>query len=218
MTTSNRHRRTLSLALPALLLVTWLGGCASPLAPRETVTVQTFLLEGRAAPTGARAAGADAPVLLVSAPRAASGHGGSDMVYVRQAHQLESFSRHRWVDAPARMLEPLMVSACEDSGLFSAVAAPGSQARAGLRLDSELLRLQQVFSGSTSRVELALRATLLEAATGRLLASRTIDIQEPASENTPYAGVQAANRATSRLLGELQRFLSTNTPAARAQP
>lgn len=50
---------------------------------------------------------ASGPVLLVSPVLAAPGYDGSDMAYMRHPHELEYFAKHRWVDAPARMLDPL---------------------------------------------------------------------------------------------------------------
>ena len=36
-------------------------------------------------------------------------------------------------------------------------------------------------------------------------------VSEPITERTPYAGVEAANRAVARLLNELQQFLEAQT-------
>lgn len=190
-----------------LLIVGWLTGCASPLAPRETKLPQTYLLEW-SAPADDTQASADGPTLLIGPVHAAAGLGSSDMLYLKQPHQLERFAHHRWADAPARMLDPLLVRACEQSGLFRAVSGSGKGLRASLRLNSELLRLQQVFEGAVSRVELELRVTLVDIDSGQLLATRRFALSEPVAEHTPYGGVQAANRAVARLLTQLQGFLA----------
>jgi cholesterol transport system auxiliary component len=211
--TMNAHRHLLSTRSPAILpiLLTVLAallltGCGNMLPARERQPVQQYLLDWQPPGQAAQAA-ADAPVLQLSPVHAAAGFGGSDLLYVRQAHRLQRFARHRWADSPARMLDPLLVKAAEASGLFSAVAAPGAAIRADLHLDTQLLQLQQRIQDGDSRVELTLRATLIRVADGRQVAARTFRIEE-AAPATPYGGVQAANRAVGRLLPELTAFLA----------
>jgi cholesterol transport system auxiliary component len=182
--------------------------------PPAEQPVLSYLLEwrGDAAPPGGKPTG---PALLVSPVLSAPGFGGSDMVYMRKPHQIEYFASHRWVDAPARMLDPLLLQAAEQSGLFRSVAGTGSGTSADLRLDSRLLHLQQVCRLNPSELQLALRVTLVEVASARVIASRTLSISEPVEERSPYAGVEAANRAVARLLAELQVFLAEQVPAPR---
>jgi len=189
-----------------LLAAGVLAGCASPLSPREQATVSSYLLEWEP-PSSTGTANSEGPSLLVSGIRAAAGYGGSDMLYVRTPHQLERYANHRWVDAPARMLDPLIIGACERSGLFAVVSGPGKAVRADLRLESELLHLRQLFGDASSRVELAMRFSLLDLASGRVLTSKTMELSEPVEENTPYGAVIAANRAVGRLLSGLQLLL-----------
>lgn len=201
--------------LPILAWAPLIAGCSLPLMqPPAEQPVLSYLLEwrGDAAPPGGKPTG---PVLLVSPVLSAPGFGGSDMVYMRKPHQIEYFASHRWVDAPARMLDPLLLQAAEQSGLFRSVAGTGSGTSADLRLDSRLLHLQQVCRLNPSELQLALRVTLVEVASARVIASRTLSISEPVEERSPYAGVEAANRAVARLLAELQVFLAEQMPAPR---
>jgi ABC-type uncharacterized transport system auxiliary subunit len=110
------------------------------------------------------------------------------------------------------MLDPLLVRATEASGLFSAVAAPGTAVNADLRLDAQLLQLQQLVSDGDSQVSLTMRVSLVDVADGRQLASQTFSLTEPATA-TPYAGVKAANRAVGQLLSELTAFLARHVTA-----
>lgn len=194
-----RHRFWL-LATLALL-----AGCGGELMPRGAAPPAVFLLES--ADNGATRYNPNGPNLAVSAMRSAAGYDSADMVYVEHTHQLQAFARHRWADSPARMLEPLLVAGAEQSGLFANVSAPASHARAELRLDTELLRLQQVFAADGSRIELSLRASLVDSRRRQLLASQVFRVIEPA-EATPYGGVMAANRATALLITELQAFMA----------
>lgn len=147
------------------------------------------------------------PTLLLSSPRAAPGYAGAGMAYMEEAHRIDYFAHHRWADSPARMLEPLLISALESSGLFQAVVQAPTTARFDLRLDTELLRLVQVFEPTESRIEFEMRISLLDTEQQRVLVSDVLAVTEPATERTPYGGVIAANKAVVRLLEELQQVL-----------
>jgi cholesterol transport system auxiliary component len=193
--------------LPLVLLASTLTACGPSLLqrPAEQAT-HTYLLEWRG--EGAESFGdPSGPSLSVSPVLSAPGFDSSDMAYMRRPYEIEYFARHRWADAPARMLDPLLVQAASHTGLFRSVAEVGAGARADLRLESRLLHLQQVCRLDPSELQLALRVNLIDVASGRVLGSRTLNVVEPITERSPYAGVEAANRAVAGLLSELQGFL-----------
>lgn len=183
-----------------------LSGCSGLPGSREAVPVRTYTLvwQPGAQPTG----GSGCHSVLLSATRSGPGFGNADMVYVIKPHRLDRFANHRWTDSPARMLAPLLLRAVESSGLFRSAAAAPAPIRTDLRLDTEVLALQQTFDGPHSGVQLRLRAELYDLSSQALVASRVFDIEESASSNDPYGGVQAANRAVARLMTQLQAFLA----------
>jgi len=153
--------------------------------------------------------------LIVNPPHAASGFDSQRILYVRTDHQLEYFAHSEWVDTPARMLAPLIVSAVERSGAYRAVVLTPSAAAGDLRLDSEIVRLQHEFggkpggqpsAGAQSRVRFTLRAYLVDNSTRRVLAWREFDTTEPSTSEDPYGGVIAANRAVQKVLQQLALF------------
>jgi cholesterol transport system auxiliary component len=146
------------------------------------------------------------PALVVAVPTAAAGFDGPRIVYVRRAHELEFFSRSEWVDAPARMLAPLLVRALERSGRFAAVAEARTGSAAGLRLDSEIVRLQQEFTVRPSRVRVTVRVQLSDVASRRVLGAREFEAVEAALSDDPYGGVVAANRAVRRVLDDIVAY------------
>lgn len=181
------------------------AGC-SPLQPVKNDVIRTYALQAHfqnvsAAPSGA-------PVLLVTRSRAHPGFESSRMAYVRKSHELEYFSRNQWVDTPEKMLAPLLVQALEVSGAFSAVSLASGGITAQLRLDSEIVRLQQEFTSAPSQVRFTLRAQLIDVAGRRILATREFDITENAASDDPYGGVVAANRAVHRALSEAAGFFA----------
>jgi cholesterol transport system auxiliary component len=180
-----------------------LAACA-PLAPPQAERTNIYVLEAEPA------AGAPRPksdlVLEVTVPRARPGFDTPQMAYTRRANELEYFARNRWVDAPANMLAPLIAQALEHSGGFSAVVQAPTLVAADLRLDTEVVRLQQDFGVNPSRVQFTLRAQLIDVRDRRVLASAEFDETEVAPSDDPYGGVIAANRALGRLLGRLAKF------------
>lgn len=194
------------LLVPLLLLVT--TGCTPGLLTQPAEPPGVYLIDTLPTdlPLPRRPTGQAGPGIAVSTVRSAAGFGSSDMLYVKEPHHLQTFARHRWADRPARMLEPLLVTLLERSGLFAGVSGPGSQARSALRLDTELRRLQQVFDGADSRVELVVRVALLDTRARRLRASQLFRVTV-AADPSPYGGVQAANRAAALFGDELLRFL-----------
>jgi len=147
-----------------------------------------------------------APTLIISTPRAAAGFDSSRIIYVREPHKLEYFAHSEWIDTPARMLAPLVVSAVENSRAFRAVVHAPSSASGDLRLDTEILQLQQEFEGRTSRVRFVLRAYLVEDTSRRVIASREFEALATAPSADPYGGVVAANQAVRTVLENLAAF------------
>lgn len=209
---------TVWLARFSALALTLLGGCGSlvpPPPPPDTI----YLLEARMSsiPFLASAPGDAHPkrdlMLAVSTPRARAGFDTAQMIWVRQAHRLEVYSRNRWADTPSRMLAPLFAQALERSGAFHAVVQAPSTAAAALRLDTELIRLQQDFSVRPSRVQFTLSAQLIDTGTRRVIASAEFDETENAPSEDAYGGVVAANRALERLLARLVAFCAGHVPS-----
>jgi cholesterol transport system auxiliary component len=146
------------------------------------------------------------PTLIVSVPRAAAGFDSKRLIYVRQQHRIEYFAHSEWIDTPARMLSPLVLGVLRDSGAFRAVVPAPGAASGDLRLDSEIVMLQHEFSGTPSRVRFVLRASLVEDASRRVLASREFEAVANAPSENPYGGVVAANKAAHAVLEQLAAF------------
>jgi cholesterol transport system auxiliary component len=196
----------------ALALSTLLLAACSALQPPRVERPALYLLDAQLAASAPRPQ--RGRVLAVEPPRARAGFATAQIAYVRQPHKLEYYANNRWVDTPARMLAPLLAQALALGGGFRAVVQAPSPLAADLRLDSELIRLQQDFSTLPSRVQLTLRAQLLDVNASRILATEEFDIIEGAPSDDAYGGAIAANRALQRLLQRLNEF-SVAASAAR---
>lgn len=197
--------RLLGICLTAVAL-----GACSMLQPKSTTPPSFYALEyaGPATPASApRVPLPSTPTLVISPVRAASGFDSQRIIYLREPRKLEYFAHSEWIDTPARMLGPLMVATLEQTGAFRAVVMTPGSAGGELRLDTEVVRLQQDFQQSPSRVQFTLRVYLVEEKTRRVVAWRAFDTVVPATSDDPRAGVVAANRAVHTVLQELSQFL-----------
>ena len=188
-----------TLALSAMLL----AACTALQPPRVDYPA-LYLLDAQ--PAGAAKRAPRNLVLAVEAPRARPGFATAQMAYVRDAHRLDYYANNRWVDAPARMLAPLLARSLDRSGAFRAVVGASSPVAADLRLDTELVRLQQDFATQPSRVQLTLHAQLIDLHTRQVLGTMEFDAAESAPSEDAYGGAVAANRALQRVLEQLVEF------------
>lgn len=179
-----------------------LGSC-SVLQPVKTEAPSTYTLEAQFPP---QPNGKGELVLQVGTPVARSGYESARMVYLKKAHELEYFAQNQWVDSPARMLTPLLQQAIESSGKYKAVITSRSAVLADVRLDTEIVRLQQEFFDKPGQLHLTLRVQLIDLNKKIILAQREFDVLEPCGSDDPYAGVVAANKALQKVLAQISEF------------
>ena len=204
----------LRLAVMAVSMV-MLSAC-SALRPASTPATTYYALGnpprsasavGKALPIAAITA-SKASTLLINPPHAASGFDSPRIIYLREPHKLEYFALSQWVDPPARLLGPLLVTAINKTGAFRAVVLMPGAASGELRLDTDIIRLQHEFLTHPSQVSLTLRATLVDDKTRRVVAWQEFEAIEPADSEDAYGGVLAANRAVQKVVDQLAGFLA----------
>lgn len=146
------------------------------------------------------------PTLIINPPKANAGFDSRRMMYTRAPHQIEYFAKNEWVDTPARMLQPLMVSAIEKIGYFKAVLPKDSLVKSNIRLETEIVQLIQMFDSKPSRVQFTLRAALIDNVNNKIIAHREFEEVTKANSDDPIGGVNAANQAVNILLERLRKF------------
>ena len=203
----NRVPAYLRLAVAIFAIV--IGGCGQSLLKQSEVPT-SLLLE--AVPNVAPATHNTSLTLLVSPPQAQAGFDTRRIAYTRTPLTLEYYTRSEWADTPARMLGPLAVRALEASGAFRAVIAGPAPVPVDLRLDLELLRLQQEFGGAGSQVRLELRAKLFDVRGGRVLATRVFAGTAPSPTLDALGGAQAAGVAAGAVLEDVSAFVVEALP------
>ncbi len=210
MTTFNIGRGVV-WARRLLVSLSSLGLCSCSVMGKSSAPPPAFYaLDGAPIATAQQvpnAASAATQTLIISPPRAASGFDSQRIVYVREAHHIEYFAHSEWVDPPARMLGPLLVTIAQQTGTFAAVVLASGTAAGELRINTEILKLQHNFQTTPSRVQLSLRVYLTDEKTRRVLAWQEFSGEAPATSDTPQAGVAAANLVVRDLLAQVGQFL-----------
>jgi cholesterol transport system auxiliary component len=146
-------------------------------------------------------------VLLIEVPRALPGYAGTHMIYERMPMQPEPYANSVWIDTPAHMLAPLLQARLAQSGDFHAVVLTPSAAKVDLRLDSTIIRLQQDFASAPSTERFGLQLTLIDEATRAVLASHTLEVNQPALTEDAAGGAFAANSAVQQGLDQAAIFV-----------
>jgi cholesterol transport system auxiliary component len=202
------NKNTRKQVLLFMLMLPFMSGCTSILSTQVTQTTY-YSLEGahfKAPVDNDLNVVSTLPTLVVNTPKASAGSDTRRMMYSRSQYQLEYFARSEWVDTPSHMLQPLIVSAIEKTHSFSAVVPKLAAAKTDLRLESEILSLLQDFNTKPSTVRFTLRATIINNATGQVVALRQFDERETAMSDDPIGGVKAANTAVNNALEKLSLF------------
>ena len=145
-------------------------------------------------------------VLLVTQPETASVFDTNEMAYSTQRYKIAYFIQNQWAAAPSEMLQSLMVQSLRKTGYFDAVLSPPTLGSYEFLLVTQLVELKQIFYRQKSGVSLVIHAQLINARNGQIIAEKDFSDYEMAPYRTPYGGVIAANRATSKFLNQMTRF------------
>lgn len=179
------------------------AGCALP--QDSSPPPQAYLLEVSAfTPQPARRS--SGKILLVTVSREAPGFDSNRIAYTREPPKLDYYKDSVWSDTPAKMLLPILVRAFEDTGAFKAVVSPPSPVLANLRVDVDVIRLQQEFMTTPSQVRLIARIKVVEMKSGHVLETRLFEAIEPAPTENAAGAARAANAAVRKVLSEMIPF------------
>ncbi len=195
---------TLSVKHAYVLLLIALSGCAA-LNRTPEQPPQIYVL--RAVPRATQTKPAESHLsVLVSAPKAWPGYDRARIAYVRHPLQVDYYAESEWADQPARMLEPLLMTALQESNLFNAVVSATSSAMAELRIDTEIIQIHHEFLISPSLGRVVIRVQLIDLTRNRVLATRVFSATRPAATDDARGGVTAINNALEVILGAIVDF------------
>lgn len=152
-----------------------------------------------------------AAVVLVSQPEVNESYDTKQMAYSVKPYEISYFVKNQWVGTPARMLQPLIVQALQNTHSYRAVVSPPYSGHYDYILSTHILELLQDFTHSPPTLRLRLNAELIKTATNKTIAAKQFVIFQPMACIYPYAGVYAANIATMKMLDQLTRFTMENS-------
>jgi len=146
--------------------------------------------------------------LLVSMPKAAPGFNTQALVSTKNGYEIKFDFDNQWIDTPAQMLLPWLVYYLEATGQFRAVlSATTVPIVAELRLDTEILCLQQDISTEPNQVHLVLRAQLFDMTERQVQATKIFQEWVNLPFKAPEGSVIATNTALERILKKLTQFV-----------
>lgn len=178
-----------------LLLVLLLSACTTPEVPTTYVLDAPVSVTPLSRPRHG--------VLLVAQPLTEAGYDVPEIAYTRTPLAVEYYTRSEWAESPGRMIWPMLIQALETSNAFQAVITTSSGAPADLRLELDIIRLQQEFFTNPSQMRLTARVKLFDLRSGHVLGTQVLEVVEPAPSEDAYGGVLAANQATATLLTQV---------------
>lgn len=200
------NNKSLSVGLVITMAAFLINGCG--LVPSRTEEpMHTFVLSAKI-PIETQSAKISKGTMLVDFPRAQSGFNTQRMAYVTRGHEINYFALNQWAETPAHMFLPLLVKALEQTNQWEAVVQMPSPVRGEYKLIPENLLLQHEFTQEPSRVRIHVRLQLIRLKNFQVLATKEFTLLEIAKSDNPYGGVQAANTAAGKLLGEISEWLS----------
>lgn len=147
--------------------------------------------------------------LLVNYPQSSAMYNTTQMAYSTQTFKIAYYSKNEWADTPSHMLQPLIVRTLQNTHYFRDVLSPGMLGQYQIVLNTQLVKMQQVFFNHTSEVRIIINAQLIDTIhNNRLIATKEFSVNEMAYP-TPYGGVIAANRGVAKLLAQLAEFVTS---------
>ena len=196
-------KRRLLLAAPLLIAGPLLAGCGlseRPYAERR----QWPLLARRARTERPRPT---APILLVRALRAGPGLEQRGLQSLQADGSIRSEFYEEWAAPPAQGAEEALRGWLTDSGLFSAVIAPGSRLEPDQVLEGELTALWTI--PATGQAHCAIGVTVLaqRGATARVLLQHRLAAEAPLAGTSPREAVEAQSAALAAVLAQIEAAL-----------
>ncbi|MGH8507899.1 MAG: ABC-type transport auxiliary lipoprotein family protein, partial [Gammaproteobacteria bacterium] len=132
------------------------------------------------------------------------------IAYVRHPLQVDYYAESEWADQPARMFDPLLMTALQESNLLNSVVSATSGAIAELRIDTEVMQIHHEFMISPSVGRVVIRVQLIDLTKNQVLGTRVFSATESAPTEDARGGVTAINNALQVVLRAIVDFCRDN--------
>lgn len=191
------------------MLLAYLTACS--LGPVSVSQIQTYNLHADDT-FGQTTTETNPGSILITQGSGSNNFYSTNMFYQQKAYQLQSFAKNAWLNMPITMIVNNISENLTELNYFKAVLTninPG--VNVAYTLNTRLLSLYQDFTHTPSQLVLSIQLTLIDNARDKVLASQIFNYREPCTQDTPYGGVVAANKALGQFLNDMDRFILTAT-------
>ena len=187
-----RHVNIAALALGSLLLTACFGSAANE--------EHFYSLRG---PLGAAKAG-EGPRLLVADFSAAAGYETERLAYRLSDHEVRYYGYHKWTTDPARLITEMVARHMRTSGKFAEVGRNDKMRSPGIILEGAVEAIEEIDLGKTWKARLAMRFTLRDGETERVLMRYSFNQAVPCKALHP----REVARGVSQILNQQVKLLA----------
>ena len=202
-----------------------LAGC-SILPEREPVEV--YLLPGAALAQPATPAASAAPAeagaqrwpwsLGITRPASAGHLAGRRIAVLPPDGRLSVYQGASWNDPAPLLVRNRLLDVFQADARLSALSSDDRILQADFEIDSDLRAFQVEYRSGTSYAVLRLDARLVRTDTGRIVASRRFDLQQPLAGTSVAQAVQALGQTSDALALALRDWAVAQMAAAAPEP
>ena len=132
----------------------------------------------------------------------------TDMTYTRHPNVIEAYTKSAWVEPPIYLMKVALADALIASNVYQDVLMAPTSIQSPYKVDATIQKMQQHFVDGQSSIDLSLMVRLVNASTHQLIFSKIYSTTEMATSQDAAGGVEAYNRALSRLLPNIVRDIT----------
>lgn len=202
--------------LSAAALALALAGCAV-LPESETLTFYRMPPPAAAPPGADSAAGSRAArlplVLRVATPYGNRAVDSTRILVVPEPERVSAYKGARWSDTAPVLLRDRLIESFRDAGAFRSVVTDSGSLGADLELSSDLSEFHVVYRSGSPVAVVVLDASLVDAASSRVLASRRFQAERAVRGKEVPEVVQAFGAATDAVTAQLLAWSREQAPA-----
>ncbi len=149
-------------------------------------------------------------VLRVAMPRSTAAIMSRNILYQGDGYSLNAYAFSKWSDTPNRMLASLFLNVIEDKSVFKAVLPADSRGNSNYVLESSIQQFhQQIAADTTSRASIRIGFYLIEARSGKVIATREFVSTHKANSTDASGAVRALNLGSVDISSGLIEWLSS---------
>ncbi len=146
-------------------------------------------------------------ILKVSYPQSLKEEMSNKMNFSYSLNDRGTYLNSQWSNEMSKLLQATLIESFERSQLFKAVLSDTSTLRENYRLESQVFAFEHRVREDKSHAIISIQFTMIDADTGGLIKQKRFSYQEPTPSTNAKGYAHATNKAISRLMLDLMRWL-----------